>query len=358
MNELTLVCRFNDPTVCNGNVPGQFYNGQQQHQYNHNHLNHHHHHHHPTSEMSGSMIGTSSGHITRSPVVPRASTLPRNAFLPKLTMTSASHGDEYCDPPPAYRSPSPASHQCGIHCLPPGSLQQRSGRSSSIANGLNGNIASVNGNGNLDELSDLLRYADDEAMSEHNTNKGSQISISQLSNVASSGYQSFAYSQSSSPVDLTIANNNNNSAQVNNAVNNNNNISVIASAPLAFTNPVYHMELQQQMAALNGHRHTRRRHSCSSSSEENGGGGTLERAGGVDASPSPSTPTPPLVHKFSPGSRAPRTNPQCAQRSNWRSTNGQATAMLQTHLHTCSNNPGNCRSVIHLTFEHCHSNLM
>ncbi|GFG36103.1 hypothetical protein Cfor_08074, partial [Coptotermes formosanus] len=291
---------FNDPTVCNGNVLGQFYNGQQQHQYNH----------HPMSEMSGSMIGTSSGHISRSPVVPRASTLPRNAFLPKLTMTSANHGDEYCDPSPAYRSPSPAPHQCGIHCLQPGSLQQRSGRSSSIANGLNGNIASVNVNGNLDELSDLLRYADDEALSEHNTNKGSQISISQLSNVASSGYQSFAYSQSSSPVELTIANNNNNSAQLNNAVNNNNNISVVASAPLAFTNPVYHMELQQQMAALNGHRHMRRRHSCSSSSEENGGGGTSERTGGVDASPSPSTPTPPLVHKFSPGSRAPRTNPQ------------------------------------------------
>lgn len=328
------IFRFNDPTVCNGSVPGQFYNGQQQPQYNNNR-----HYHHPTSEMSGSMIGTSSGHISRSPVVPRASTLPRNAFLPKLTMTSANHGDECCDPPPAYRSPSPAPHQCGIHCLQPGSLQQRSGRSSSIANGLNGNIASVNVNGNLDELSDLLRYADDEALSEHNTNKGSQISISQLSNVASSGYQSFAYSQSSSPVDLTIANNNNNSAQVNNAVNNNNNVSVVASAPLAFTNPVYHMELQQQMAALNGHRHMRRRHSCSSSSEENGGGGTLERAGGVDASPSPSTPTPPLVHKFSPGSRAPRTNPQCAQRSNWRGTNGQATAVLQTHLHTYSNNP-------------------
>jgi RAS protein activator-like 2 len=193
----------------------------------------------------------------------------------------------------------------------------------------------------LDELSDLLRYADDEALSEHNTNKGSQISISQLSNVASSGYQSFAYSQSSSPVDLTIANNNNNPAPANNAVNNNNNnnVSVVAAAPLAFTNPVYHMELRQQIAALNGHRHLRRRHSCSSSSEENGGG-TLERVGGVDVPPSPSTPTPPPVHKFSPGSRAPRTNPQCAQRSNWRGANGQTANVLQAHPHTCTGNPG------------------
>ncbi|XP_023708740.1 probable Ras GTPase-activating protein isoform X4 [Cryptotermes secundus] len=333
------IFRFNDPTVCNGSVLGHFYNGQQQQQQ--------HHYHHPTSEMSGSMIGTSSGHVSRSPVVPRASTLPRNAFVPRLTMTSAAH-DEYCDPPPAYRSPSPAAHHCGIHCVPPGNLQHRSGRSSSVANGLNGNVTvngNVNGNGNLDELSDLLRYADDEALSEHNTNKGSQISISQLSNVASSGYQSFAYSQSSSPVDLTIANNNNNNnnpAPANNTVNNNNNnnnVSVVAAAPLAFTNPVYHMELRQHIAALNGHRHLCRRHSCSSSSEENGGGGTLERVGGVDVPPSPSTPTPPPVHKFSPGSRAPRTNPQCAQRSNWRSTNGQAASVLQAQPHTCTGNP-------------------
>lgn len=280
--------------------------------------------------------------MPRSPIVPRASTLPRNAFMPKMQMSSAAPGDEYCDgPPSAFRSPSPAPHHCSVHCLPPGSLQHRSGRSSSIANGLNGNIATangnVNGNGNLDELSDLLRYADDEAMSEHNTNKGSQISISQLSNVASSGYQSFAYSQSSSPVDLTIANNNNNTtAQGIN--NNNNNVSAVASAPLAFTNPVYHMDLQQ-ISALNGHhRHLRRRHSCSSSSEDNGGNGTLERVGGVDLSPSPSTPTPPSTRRFSPALRAPRTNPQCALRSNWRGSNGQPVGIHRT----CASNPGNC----------------
>ena len=281
-----------------------------------------------------------AGLMPRSPSVPRASTLPRNAFMPKMQMVSAAPGDEYCDgPPSAFHNPSPAPHHCNVHC----GLHHRSGRSSSVANGLNGNIAmangNVNGNGNLDELSDLLRYADDEAMSEHNTNKGSQISISQLSNVASSGYQSFAYSQSSSPVDLTIANNNNNnnnSAQGTN--NNNNNVSAAPSAPLAFTNPVYHMDLQQ-MSALNGHhRHLHRRHSCSSSSEDNGGSGTLERVGGVDLSP-----TPPSTRRFSPGLRAPRTNPQCALRSNWRG-NGPPANLLQTHR-TCVSNPGELKGL-------------
>ncbi|CAG4926020.1 unnamed protein product [Colias eurytheme] len=79
----------------------------------------------------------------------------------------------------------------------------------------------------LDELSDLLKYADDSdivdekimnkkniAQSKSNnnivngnknyTNNGSNVSISGLSNVASSGYQSIAtYSQSSSPVENT-----------------------------------------------------------------------------------------------------------------------------------------------------------
>lgn len=87
---------------------------------------------------------------------------------------------------------------------------------------------------NLEELSDLLRYADDQEAAENNEdniinqrisnheivpqtnvniltngnhnhmhNGGSNVSISGLSNVASSGYQSFAtYSQSSSPVEL------------------------------------------------------------------------------------------------------------------------------------------------------------
>lgn len=118
-------------------------------------------------------------------------------------------------------------------------------------------------NGNLDELSDLLRYADDE-VSESKSQKGSQISISQLSNVASSGYQSFAaYSQSSSPVDLS---------------SNNANAHILSAAPLAFANPVYHME--------SNHARTGRRGS-SSSEEREGSGGGGEGGRGVDLSPSP-----------------------------------------------------------------------
>ncbi|XP_014482654.1 PREDICTED: probable Ras GTPase-activating protein isoform X5 [Dinoponera quadriceps] len=119
-------------------------------------------------------------------------------------------------------------------------------------------------NGNLDELSDLLRYADDE-VSESKSQKGSQISISQLSNVASSGYQSFAaYSQSSSPVDLS---------------SNNANPHILSAAPLAFANPVYHME--------SNHARTGRRDSSSSEEREGSGGGGVESVRGVDLSPSP-----------------------------------------------------------------------
>lgn len=123
-------------------------------------------------------------------------------------------------------------------------------------------------NGNLDEISDLLRYADDE-VSESKSQKGSQISISQLSNVASSGYQSFAaYSQSSSPVDLS----------------NNANAHIMNAAPLAFANPVYHMEAN----------HGRRRGSSSDEDREGSGGsggGGVEGVRGVDLSPSPSAQT-------------------------------------------------------------------
>lgn len=119
-------------------------------------------------------------------------------------------------------------------------------------------------NGNLDELSDLLRYADDE-VSESKSQKGSQISISQLSNVASSGYQSFAaYSQSSSPVDLS---------------SNNANAHILSAAPLAFANPVYHME--------SNHARTGRRGSTSSEERDGSGGGGVDSVRGVDLSPSP-----------------------------------------------------------------------
>lgn len=190
----------------------------------------------------------------RSPGVARASTLPRNAFHASPKLTAAE---------------SPRMRVCGPNCLPRRRIDDHS-------DGLHG-----------------LHYADEDV---EPVNKGSQISISQLSNVASSGYQSFAYSQSSSPVDLTITNNN---VPVNNVNSVNNNAVILAhnspaannnTGALAFSNPVYHMRRQG-------------RHSCSSSSDE----------------AAPSTPTPP-AHRRHPATRAPRTNPQCSLRHNWRAT--------------------------------------
>lgn len=118
---------------------------------------------------------------------------------------------------------------------------------------------------NLDDISDLLNYADEPEDAPNG--KGSNMSISQLSNVASSGYQSFAYSQSSSPVDLTINGNVTNAIRygqdgrclhVVNGNNNNNGSRLSRKAiptprtytpsngarnqALAFANPVYSME--------------------------------------------------------------------------------------------------------------------
>lgn len=246
---------------------------------------------------------TTNNACTRSPIVARASTLPRNAFHASPKLQPARITCDYNHE----NTHSPATRQrfaCGTHCHQPSGKSRNRVMTTSLTNGMNGNL---NGNGNLDEMSDLLRYADDE-MTEP-VNNGSQISISQLSNVASSGYQSFAYSQSSSPVDLTITNNNNNNNGTHQIVVNNN---IHASAaPLAFTNPVYHMDQRRQQV--------RRRHSCSSSSEENGTG--------ADLSPTPSTPTPPVNRRF-PGIRAPRTNPQCSLRNNWRAATNHQSASI------------------------------
>lgn len=113
--------------------------------------------------------------------------------------------------------------------------------------------------------------------------KGSQMSISTLSNVASSGYQSFAaYSQSSSPVDLT----NNNKPPIANGNS--------ALPPLAFVNPVY----QHHHHHHHHHHHQRKQRprSCSSSEDEN------NPINDKIAQVAP---------RFLPPHRAPRTNPQC-----------------------------------------------
>ncbi|XP_076626962.1 ras GTPase-activating protein raskol isoform X3 [Colletes latitarsis] len=165
-------------------------------------------------------------------------------------------------------------------------------------NNYNNSKTSNTANGNLDELSDLLRYADDE-VSESKSQKGSQISISQLSNVASSGYQSFAaYSQSSSPVDLS---------------SNNANAHILSAAPLAFANPVYHMEPNH---GRNGRR------GSTSSEEREGSGGGVEGVRGVDLSPSP----------------PPQNNVRNLQRNTqnqWRQTN-------QAHRNNSEQNQSGC----------------
>lgn len=263
------ICRFNDPTVClNGNVPVH---------YNNNALNHNHSHNHVTDG--------------RSPGVARAATLPRNAFLPSggNQLISQHNNDESTT-----SFNSPARH----NVLSRGSTPRLVG-----INNTQGHAQQ------LDELSDECE------LEPHH--KGSQVSISTLSNVASSGYQSFAaYSQSSSPVDLTITANNN----ANNNNNNNNNVAN-GAPPLAFTNPVYQHH----------HRPPRRprQRSCSSSSEEN-----MINSVGVDLSPEPS-PT----HRFPPGPRVPRTNPQCGGRPMaWRPNPPVNNSLLQMQSRSYSNN--------------------
>ncbi|XP_034247586.1 ras GTPase-activating protein nGAP-like isoform X3 [Thrips palmi] len=324
------IFRFNDPTV-NGSVSGGSPLPNHSHQ-NGNATN-------GNNHLSVTVSSRSS------PAMTRASTLPRNAFSPSEESSTAFNR----------RSPT-RLHQCGTQCL---QTHRGTRLASSVSHNLNGNL---NGNSNLDELSELLHYADNESDANAN-NKGSQVSISQLSNVASSGYQSFAYcSQSSSPVDLSVANNNANniaSAPLNNATTNgNNNInSNGTNAALAFNNPVYHLQHNHSMqvnglpTTVNGihnslnsaaRLHKRRQRSCSTSSDENlndnrngsaGSGGSASLGNnGVDLSPStPSTPTPPLARRFPPGLRAPRTNPQCPTRTNWRAVaNSQQQLSPQT----------------------------
>ncbi|XP_052790758.1 disabled homolog 2-interacting protein-like isoform X4 [Mya arenaria] len=85
---------------------------------------------------------------------------------------------------------------------------------------------------------DLISFMDEEGNnsidSERNVN-GSQMSISQESTIASSGYQSFGYSQSSSPIDNdkhdnVVSDSHNSKSQSNNYTH---------STPLSFSNPMY-----------------------------------------------------------------------------------------------------------------------
>lgn len=132
----------------------------------------------------------------------QSSTLPRNTYGTPLTVVNTTAMQDFLiEPSNAFVSKSPTPKTVGrkIH-----------GSYNNITENINHDRRNVpdlcETSPNLDDISDLLHYADETDVS---NNKGSNVSISQLSNVASSGYQSFAYSQSSSPVDLTINNNTN-----------------------------------------------------------------------------------------------------------------------------------------------------
>ncbi|XP_059484332.1 disabled homolog 2-interacting protein isoform X3 [Neocloeon triangulifer] len=165
-----------------------------------------------------------------SPIATRASTLPRNSHLPPPRHQENGH-----------RSPLPAK-----------------------------------------------REISDDTSSNEADHKGSQLSISQLSNVASSGYQSFAYSQSSSPVDPGTR-------------------PAPSKPALAFNNPVYHMPTPPHRNQV-GLSRRRQEPSCSSSDE--------------DSTPPPS-PRPRLPAR----PPAPRTNPH--QSSGWRAVQPQYPSVTQ-----------------------------
>lgn len=268
------VFRFNDPTVTSVTVSGSANT-------NGHHLQH-----------SGADGSTS----------PKASTLPRNAHLMTPPVTTGMNGnlsapgrrtaidlttsDDYVMfsalNQSADQSGGPSS---GLNTQQQQQQQQQrqtnghyasnGATSFNVKNGSakyervlglgpNKQAVTASANANLDEFIDSLQYVD-ESPDAHsggegdNNTQGSQVSISQLSTVASSGYQSFAYSQSSSPVDPTISNGQDPASTNMNghrstssgsfrkasaasptstAANNNVNEH---SAAIAFTNPVYNL---------------------------------------------------------------------------------------------------------------------
>lgn len=239
--------RYNDPTLKDGGAAQRLYGSTQASSLN----------------STNNLVGSSTLLCEKRPAAntARASTLPRNAFFssnpgsPNLQLCPKLKFDEpVTTAAVAYNGFAPHHHHLGHNV----------GHNSDVE---------------MDQQQ-----------------KGSQMSISTLSNVASSGYQSFAaYSQSSSPVDLTNNNNNNNIS-----IGNSNNKPPLATngnaalPPLAFVNPVY----QHHHHHHHHHHHQRKQRprSCSSSEDEN-------------------TPVndkiAQIAPRFLPPHRAPRTNPQC-----------------------------------------------
>ncbi|KAK7086908.1 Disabled 2-interacting protein, partial [Halocaridina rubra] len=229
--------------------------------------------------------------LPEAPSTPRPSTLPRNTYLmgsarkPAIDLNTAddyvlysalehdskskelnamghSYSYSHLAPDPSQNPTSPAHnhghghhHHFHNHTAWYNNRQVFNGHSQMNGHNQvhqNGHIVS---NGNPEESLDISHEENDRnSTGETETNmKGSQTSISQLSNVASSGYQSFAYSQSSSPVDPSIthhdAANNNATGNNSNSSNNSGGLHISPhltppqhSAPLAFNNPMYNLD--------------------------------------------------------------------------------------------------------------------
>lgn len=185
---------------------------------------------------------------------------PSNAFLRK-------------SPTPLHKSISNGSKSRNLNGSQLSLLSDRSNNKNNLGLnlhlGIPHNDAGLNANSNmpmnLEDLDDLLKYADEQNEERNKPkDKGSNISIGQLSNVcsSSSGYQSIAtQSQSSSPIELgqqttDFINKNSRRTAITNGVvgkyqylNNNNkytcggvNNNISIQPPLAFKNPLYHMQ--------------------------------------------------------------------------------------------------------------------
>ncbi|XP_045114208.1 uncharacterized protein LOC123506307 isoform X2 [Portunus trituberculatus] len=156
--------------------------------------------------------------------------------------------------------------------------------------------------------SEFFRYMDDAAhkfiaacKDGENNIQGSQTSISQLSNIASSGYQSFAYSQSSSPVDSLLHTDN---SSLLSRENGNPGLpvgirQVHHDSPLE--SPNSSLSSSQSVEDLSSMRRgrTRQRRSASSSS---------------DSSPDSHPPSHSNSHFRRAPAHTPRTNPHCSPR--------------------------------------------
>ncbi|XP_042227710.1 ras GTPase-activating protein nGAP-like isoform X2 [Homarus americanus] len=343
------------------------------------------------------------------PSTPRPSTLPRNTYLmgsarkPAVDLNTA---DDYVlfsalEPDGRPREAHPIGHSYSYSHLAPGPALNASSpvhshhhhfhnhtawfNNRQVFNGhpqmnghgqihQNGHMVS---NGNPEEPLDMSHEENDRnSTGETETNmKGSQTSISQLSNVASSGYQSFAYSQSSSPVDPSITHHDaaNNNAAINSSGSSNNSGGMHVSphmtppqlaAPLAFNNPMYHLNAATssprpvpQCGARIAHHHHHLHQNLQL--QQSPVSSSLSSAHSVEDLPTaptiaPSLPstcgpqrthssssedstslacTPPLEHRaFKSG--APRTNPRCV-RPGW-SQPAVAPSTAPDHHHSTS----------------------